>query len=402
MTERNIDMIEKNGNIYPLIRKMLEYVDSEFGHDATKKMLKLFQINPVLLNIFKLIVNNGERIYDERLEVEVNGIKLENPLMVGAGWDKNADVVLALHIMGAAGVEVGSVLEKYQPGNPKPRAFKSLINGDDTVVLNRYGFNSPGMEVVNENLKSLLAKLNNLRFLNVSAIPEKFLSPIIGISLGKNKEVIAEEAPQAHARVLENTYFAADYFVINVSSPNTPGLRALQDKGPLNEIIHACVEQMEKSGGLKPLFVKIAPDLTSEALDDVIGLVKEWRNKGVKLGIIACNTTSNSIVKKMVNPKWGNEMGGLSGDFETYKQMVLDIIRHIHKADKDIPIVGVGGISSAKDLLRHISAGADATQLVSGLVGKGPKVFNNTLKDLIEFMNREGLRNLKELKGQSL
>ena len=226
-----------------LIRPLLGKLDSETWHVRAREALHFAETTPLTLKLLEQSGDKRRRLYDKRLQVVVGGVTFDNPVMVGAGWDKAGRAIQALYTLGFASVEVGSVLAMPQDGNPKPRQFM-LSPG---VALNRLGFNSPGMHVVAANL-ARYAK---------SGIP-------VGISLGKNKEVQVKDAPQAHAVVAERLYDYAAYFAINVSSPNTPGLRALQEKKPLTDIVQAVNEVMENMGGRKPLFVKIAPELSLE------------------------------------------------------------------------------------------------------------------------------------------
>jgi dihydroorotate dehydrogenase len=262
-----------------------------------------------------------------------------------------------------------------QDGNPKPRHFW-IAPG---VPLNRYGFNSPGMEVTAGNLE----KYKNLN------IP-------IGINIGKNKIIPDEEAPKTYAAVAERLYEYGSYFVINVSSPNTPGLRKLQDKEPLIKIVKAVVESLNSKGGNKPIFVKIAPDMTFEAVDDVIDVVLE--NK--LTGIIATNTTMNADIKLKYGENWKNEMGGVSGDDEDFRKMSTDIIKHIYKtAGKKLTIIGVGGIKDTATALEKIKAGATAIQIVAALDIEGPELPGKINRGIVNFLEKEGIASIKDLIG---
>jgi len=221
-----------------VVRPFLDRRDSESWHVRAREALHLAEASPLTLSLLELLANGHKRYCDERLRVVLGGVSFENPILVGAGWDKAGRAVRGLYTLGFAGVEVGSVLAEAQPGSSKPRQFM-LSPG---VALNRLGFNSPGMEVVAQNL---------VRYRG-SGIP-------IGISLGKNRDVPRSQAPAAHAAVARRLYADSTYFVINVSSPNTPGLRDLQDKGALTDIAQAVNQAMDEQGGRKPLFVKIAP-----------------------------------------------------------------------------------------------------------------------------------------------
>lgn len=356
-----------------VISPILDCLDSESMHTLTKKILKYLGKSKISLHLLKLLSIGGKRFYNKRLEVKFNGLKFDNPVLVGAGWDKVAEAVLALYHLGFAGVEIGTVLLYPQPGNPKPRQF---VIGKG-VALNRLGFNSPGADVVAGNLKKYKS----------SGIP-------IGISIGKNKDIPDSKAPWAHAEVIKKLYPYASYFAINVSSPNTPGLRKLQDKKPLNAIVKAVNIAMDSLGGRKPTFVKIAPELSNEAVDDVIEVVLSNR----LTGIIATNTTIRSDLKAKYGSHWANEAGGLSGDDADFRRMSTEKIAYIHKkAGKKLAIIGVGGVKDAKTALEKIKAGAKMVQVVTGLRGEGLAVAHQINKGLIAYMDSKGIKNLSEI-----
>lgn len=309
------------------------------------------------------------------MRVIIDGIEFDNPLIVGAGWDKAGRAVKGLWQLGFAGVEVGSVTADPQPGNPKPRQFMVAPG----VALNWLGFNSPGMEVVAGNLDRY----------KESGIP-------CGISIGKNRDVDAKDAPQAHAVVAKRLYEYAAYFAINVSSPNTPGLRSLQDKEPLTDIVQAVNEAMEGKGGRKPLFVKIAPELTDEAIDDVIKVAVD---NGLT-GIIAANTTADSDIKAKYGERWRNAVGGLSGDDRDFRKMSTDKIAHIYReAGGRLEIMGVGGIKDTETALEKIRAGAKVLQIVTAIRGEGTTVAGRINRGLVEYMEKEGIKNFDEIVG---
>ncbi len=312
---------------------------------------------------------------DERLKVVVDNIKFDNPLLMGAGWDKAGKSVLALYALGFSSVEVGSVTAYPQPGNPKPRQF--MIGPG--VALNRLGFNNPGMEQMAKNLD---------RYKN-HGIP-------IGISVGKNKEVTQNEAPEAHAKVVRRLYEYASYFVLNVSSPNTPELRKLQGKDLLTDNVQAINEVMNEKGGIKPTFVKIAPDLTNEEIDDVIRVVID---NGLT-GIIAVNTTVRPDLKAKYGEKWRNEPGGLSGKDAEYRKMATEKVAHIYReTNGEIIIIGVGGCFDTSSTLEKIMAGATLVQFVTAMRSEGPTLPGRINSGLVDFMEQEGIKSLDEIRG---
>lgn len=360
-----------------VVSPALNRADSETAHTTARKLLHAAESNPLTLKVLEQFAYKGERFTDERLSVVVGGVEFDNPLVVGAGWDKPGRAVRGLHRLGFAGVEVGSVLAYPQEGNPRPRQW--MIGPG--VAMNRLGFNSPGVEAV----------ASNLRRYEGDGIP-------VGISIGKNKDVPDLNAPEVHALVADRLYDQAAYFVINVSSPNTPGLRKLQDKGPLTDIVQAVNDAMDANGGRKPLFVKIAPDLTNTAVDDVIDVVLD---QGLT-GIIATNTTNRGEIKKRYGRK-ADEMGGVSGDDPEFRRMATEKVAHIRKvAGSSLEIIGVGGVKDAETALEKIQAGARVVQVVTAIRSEGTALPGKINRGLVEYMEREGVAHLNELVGTSV
>ncbi len=357
------------------LRPVLDRLDSEAWHLNVKGLMHLCEFTGFTLRILEFAANGGPRIRDEKLAVRVGGVSFENPLIVGAGWDKTARALRALYSLGFAGVEVGSVLKRPQRGNPKPRQF--MVTPD--VCLNSLGLNSPGMEAVFQNL-AWYGRLD---------MP-------VGINLGINSDVSHEDAPQAYAAVARKFRDNATYFSLNVSSPNTPGLRELQDREHLQTIIRAVKESL---GGLlvdKPLFVKISPDLSTEQIDDIIRVVID---SGIS-GVIATNTTNSSSVKGKYGARWKGLSGGISGNDFEYKELSTSIISHIYSTTGgQVEIIGVGGVCDTDSALEKLRAGAKALQIVTGLRGEGLSVASSINKGLLRFMDRNGIKNLGEITG---
>lgn len=357
--------------ILPIIEKL----DAETDHTAIRELLHFLEEAANGEELLKELTYKKERFTHPGLEVKMKGFRLENPLLVAAGWDKVAVAIKALYMLGFAGVEAGSIPANPQPGNPKPRHFV-LAPG---VHLNRYGFNTIGMEAIAPNLANY----------KDSGIP-------VGVSIGQNKEVTPEASPEAHAKVARRLYDYGTYFVINVASPNTPGLRELQNKGPLTQIVKAVKAALEEKGGYKPTYVKIAPDLTLEAVSDVIDVVI---SEGID-GIIATNTTLNGDLKAHYGEQWRNEMGGLSGDVPDYRKMATDIIAHIYKeAGNNIDIIGAGGIKDTETALEKIKAGAKCLQLYAAFDEQGPHLPGMINRGIAEYMEQEGVKSIAELVG---
>lgn len=296
---------------------------------------------------------------DPSLERTLFGITFPHPVGLAAGLDKNARAYNMLGAMGFSFVEVGTVTPRPQPGNPLPRLFR-LPN--DKGIINRMGFNNDGVEAMVKNLKKRHTKV------------------IIGGNIGKNKVTPNEDAIRDYLVGFNTLYEYVDYFVVNVSSPNTPNLRALQDKEPLKALLDALMTANAEKPKQKPILLKIAPDLTHEQLDDIVGIVLE---SGIS-GVVATNTT---ITRN--NLSYSSEYieslgaGGLSGAPET--KMSTEVIRYVHeKSNGAFPIIGVGGIMTPEDAYEKIQAGASLVQLYSGFIYEGPALIRricNYLKD---------------------
>ncbi len=363
--------------------------DSERWHVRARRALHLATVIPGGLSLVERLVEGHERFTHEKLHIVLGGLEFDNPLMVGAGWDKVGEAAAGLYRLGFAGTEVGTVLARPQEGNPKPRQWM-LAPG---VSLNRLGFNSPGMEEVVKTLRRYQEK--------------GIKTGIIGGSIGKNKDVEdPRDIPEVHFIVARRLYPYADYFAINVSSPNTPGLRSLQDKKPLTDIVQAVKDAMRDRGGMKPTFIKIAPDnLTPGAIADIIDVVLE---NGLT-GIIATNTTVSEDIKAKYGEQWRSEMGGVAGDDEDYREMSTEMVRHIYReTGGKIEIIGVGGVKDIQTALEKIKAGAKVVQIVTGIRGsltlrkafrEQPKLPGKINRGIVEWMNREGVRNVDEIVG---
>lgn len=359
------------------ISPILDNLDSETMHVAAREALHLAESNSLTLRLLEFFADKGKRYKNDRLKILVKGVKFNNPIVVGAGWDKAGRAVRGLYTLGFGGVEVGSVLRYPQPGNPRPRQF---IIGKG-VALNRLGFNTPpgGLDEVEKNLTNY----------------DEYRIPI-GISIGKNKDIPDIAAPDMYGVVAERLYETASYFAINVSSPNTPGLRALQDKKPLTDIVLALNSVMDKKGARKPLFVKIAPELNNHEVNDVIQVVMD---NGLA-GIIATNTTINPDIKK----KYGrakDEMGGVSGNDPHFRQMATEKVEHIYRETQGkIIIIGVGGVNDTQSALEKILAGASLVQIVTGIRSEGTSLPSKINRGLIAWMDKEGVKDLKDIVGK--
>ena len=340
--------------IFP--RSFLFRFQAETAHGITFKALKILQKIPLALPVMRKIYAR----HDSRLEKEVFGIKFPSPVGLAAGLDKDAEVYDALYSLGFSFVEIGTITPKAQPGNPAPRLFRLI---GDRAIINRMGFNNAGVEAAVERLRRRKTPV------------------IIGGNIGKNKVTPNEEATSDYLKCYEALYPYVDYFAVNVSSPNTPNLRALQEKEPLKELLSALVSRNKEMPSPKPILLKIAPDLTHEQLDDIIEIVEEV---GVA-GVIATNTTIGRelLFNTSVSRVEQIGAGGLSGQPLTEKS--TEVIRYLHsRSGGGFPIIGVGGIMSADDAVEKIKAGASLVQLYTGFIYEGPSLIKRIEKAIIE------------------
>lgn len=285
------------------------------------------------------------------------GITFPNPVGLAAGFDKDAKYTDALACLGFGFIEIGTVTPRPQPGNPKPRLFRLPA---DKALINRMGFNNDG---ATEAAKRLRLRKENI---------------IIGGNIGKNKDTPNEQASDDYEKGFLELYDVVDYFVVNVSSPNTPGLRALQDKGPLTELLNRLQALNKQKGGKKPILLKIAPDLTNEQLDDIIDII---RTTGLA-GIVSSNTTISR--EGLATPKTDVEaigMGGLSG--APLRQRATEVIKYLHThSNGSIPIIASGGIFTAADAQEKLDAGASLVQVYTGFIYEGPAIVKNICNGL--------------------
>jgi dihydroorotate dehydrogenase len=320
------------------------------------------------------VIAGGERITDLRLNIELAGMVFENPLMVGAGWDKKGRCVDGLYYLGFAGTEVGSVLLLPQAGNPRPRLWTDKRSR--SVGLNRLGFNSSGSEVVAANLDG------------------QHRPGVTGISIGKNKLVPDAYSPEFHAAVVPLLYEYADYFVINVSSPNTPGLRDQLKPEILREIIRAVKETIRQRGG-KPLFVKTTVDLALEDMDSVLEVCID---EGVD-GIVDTNTTIDDQLKSRYG--WQGEAGGLSGNDPVFRQRAEGRMKHITRetAGTGLVRIGVGAINDTNSAINRLEAGAQVVQIVTGIRQRKGRIARDINLGLLEYLDSNGVDNIEDIIG---
>lgn len=294
------------------------------------------------------------------LEKELWGIKFPNPVGLAAGFDKDARWTDELSCLGFGFVEIGTVTPRPQPGNDKPRLFRLP---EDSALINRMGFNNQGSEVAAQRLRHRKEKI------------------IIGGNIGKNKVTPNEKATDDYVQCFKDLYEVVDYFVVNVSSPNTPGLRELQDKEPLMQLLNTLKNLNEELGNPKPLLLKIAPDLTDSQLDDIIAIVKET---GIQ-GVVATNTTiDRSNLKTPISEVEAIGAGGLSG--KPLRERATEVISYLHNnSDGAFPIIAVGGIYTAEDAIEKLEAGASLVQVYTGFIYQGATIARDICNGLVQY-----------------
>lgn len=343
--------------MYRIVKPIFFKFDPEEVHHFVVKRLKWFNDH---FPLGKTVIRSNFDVNIKGLEREILGIKFKNPIGLAAGFDKNGEYVEALSNLGFGFIEVGTVTPMPQPGNDKPRMFRLPA---DEALINRMGFNNKGVDVVAERLRIL--KKNH---------PEI----VVGGNIGKNKITPNEDAVSDYIKCFDRLFDVVDYFVVNVSSPNTPGLRALQEKEPLKHILNTLQLRNRKNDISRPIFLKIAPDLTNSQLDDIIEIVRETKISG----IIATNTTisrENLITEAALSA----ESGGLSG--KPVKNRSTEVIRYLaDQSNRAFPIIGVGGIHSPEDAQEKLDAGACLLQLYTGFIYEGPNLIKRICKHLIK------------------
>lgn len=345
-----------------IVKPFLFKLQPEKAHHLTFNSLK---------NLFRLPLVSGlaaksYAVNDNRLERKVFGLTFKNPVGLAAGLDKDARLTDELTAFGFGFIEIGTLTPRPQIGNPQPRLFRLP---EDNSLINRMGFNNEGVQAAAERLRKCKHQV------------------LIGGNIGKNKDTPNEEAVSDYIICFDALYEVVDYFVVNVSSPNTPNLRELQDKEPLRKLLSSLQERNAAKAGPKPILLKIAPDLTNSQLDDIIALVSET---GIA-GIIATNTTISreglKTDKKVVEEAGA---GGLSG--RILQKRSTEVIRYLHtRSGGSFPIIGVGGIDSPGAAIEKLEAGASLIQLYSGFIYEGPglvKAINEAI--LAKELNKQG------------
>ena len=348
--------------MFSVLRPFLFKLDPETTHDLAIKSLK-----------FNYLPRKMFEVEDEQiLNIELLGKNFPNPIGLAAGFDKSGEVYNSLLKFGFGFIEIGTVTPLKQFGNPKPRIFRLE---DDSALINRLGFNNDGIEIIKNRIKSEKKK------------------GVVGINIGPNKNT--KDQKNDFCIGLKNFFDIADYITVNISSPNTEGLRDFHDQEKLEDLLLALNKIKSENKINIPLLLKISPDIK----DNHISEIADTAIKNDISGIILTNTT-NSNKDKLISD-FKKEEGGLSG--EPLQQMSTNMIKKFYKQlNGKIPIIGVGGVNSGKSAYEKIIAGASLLQLYTGLVYKGPSIVKNIKKELIQILKVEGLNNIKDAIGKNL
>ena len=338
-----------------IIRPLLFCFDPEKIHHFVFKSLKVLHSIPGVPALSRAFY----KVNDDRLKRTVFGLEFDNPVGLAAGFDKEAKLYNELANLGFGFIEIGTLTPKGQEGNPKPRLFRLP---QDSALVNRMGFNNEGVEAAVKRLKKRKTKV------------------LIGGNIGKNKLTPNDQANDDYYKAFHALYEYVDYFVVNVSSPNTPNLRELQDKKPLTALLKMLKDEMATKPNHKPILLKIAPDLTDSQLDDIIAIVADVKIEG----IIAANTTIDrsmlSTDKSVVDAIGA---GGLSG--KPVRARSTEVIAYLHqKSNGSFPIIGVGGIYTAEDAIEKMKAGASLVQVYSGFIYEGPSMVKKICKGILK------------------
>jgi dihydroorotate dehydrogenase len=353
--------------MYRLLRALLFLLAPESAHRLGMLALRLLGALPALCQRLRARALRGATA---DLSVEVAGLRFEHPLALAAGLDKDAEAVDGLFACGFSAVEIGTVTPRPQPGNPRPRLFRLP---EHRALINRMGFNNHGATVAAERLRA-----------------RTWRPAPLGVNLGKNKDTPLEQAVEDYVACVDVLAPLGDYVVVNASSPNTPGLRKLQEPEQLTALLRAVKERLARVAPGKPLFLKIAPDLTPEAVDEVVDVARAC---GLS-GLIATNTT----VARPFDHPLAKEAGGLSG--VPVRELANAVIRRAwQRSGGALPIIGVGGVFTARDVYEKLRAGACVVQAYTGFIYEGPGMVRRVIQELGPLLARDGFHSVREAVG---
>lgn len=349
--------------MYSLLRRALFTLDAEVAHERTAALLKFASQTPLVATVLRQLFVPATR----GLGQTVAGLTFAHPIGLAAGFDKHADLTHGMALLGFSHVEVGTVTPRPQPGNSKPRVFRLV---EDQALINRLGFNSEGKDIVAPRLAK-----------RPSQLP-------IGVNIGKNRDTALADATADYLSAFITLAPHADYIAVNISSPNTPGLRQLHEATALRELLDTLQAANQWQ---RPIFLKISPDESLAQLEQVIATAL---TAGVS-GIIATNTT---LDRPNLHSSNANEAGGLSG--VPLRSPAMTTLRHVARlTEGKVPIISVGGISSAQDVYDRLRAGASLVQLYTALVYRGPAVVAQLSWGLAALLRRDGVSDIKQIIG---
>lgn len=350
--------------MYKLIRPLLFKLDPETAHHLTLQLMRIGGIQPIN-SLLQWIYSAPSK------PVDAFGLTFKNPVGLAAGYDKDGIAIRGLSALGFGHIEVGTVTPLPQPGNPKPRVFRLV---EDEAVINRMGFPGLGAKKVEMSLRGALKGRRGNLPTNEEIASQARNDTVIGVNLGKNKDTPLEKAASDYIALMRTFAPLADYLTINISSPNTVGLRRLQGREMLEDLLSEIAAARRTLHVACPILVKLAPDLSDDELDDAIGAILE-RNMD---GVIATNTT---LSREGLRSKYREETGGLSGSpLRVRSEAMLEKI--VRRVDGHVPIVNVGGIMDPEDAKRRLDTGATLIQIYTGLVYRGPSLVKKILLTL--------------------
>lgn len=356
--------------MYTVVRPLLFKLNPEITHNLTLQLMRIGGFPPInaLLRMMYAAPTKP---------VDAFGLTFKNPVGLAAGYDKDAVAVRGLSAVGFGHIEVGTITQRPQPGNPKPRIFRLL---EDEAVINRMGFPGKGAQYVERVLRASVNERGNLLLTRKTQKNRGSLrnNALIGVNLGKNKDTPIEDAASDYITLMRTFAPLADYLAINISSPNTVGLRRLQGREMLEQLLGAVAREREQIllglGGNRPILVKLAPDLTDQELDDAVGVIQDCGMDG----IIATNTT---LAREGLRSKYWTESGGLSGSpLRVLSEAMLEKI--VRRVQGRVPIISVGGIMNPEDAKRRLDMGAALVQIYTGLIYRGPGLVREIVKSL--------------------
>ena len=353
---------------YRFVKPLLFGLPAETAHNAVHAGLRTVQGTPG-----ESLLRSRYAVRDDRLRVRAFGQEFATPVGVAAGFDKNARLPSILGSLGFSHVEVGGVTAKSQAGNPRPRMFRLR---EDEAIVNRMGLNNEGADAVGERLRT------------ANGATADGVDVPIGVNLAKTERVAVADAPEDYRYTYEQVAEGGDFFVVNVSCPNSEGFRDLQNPDSMEAILGTL-----KDAGANPLLVKLSPDLPEPAVEDALDLVTELELDGV----IATNTTTDR--PDVLRSHNRAEEGGLSG--EPIETRATETVRFVAER-VDVPVVGVGGVFTAEDAYRKVRAGAHVVQLYTGLVYRGPAIARDISEGLLELLERDGFESVEDAIGADL